>query len=74
MKRHWTAEELQTHWKLLPPEKKLVTHHESRHTQLGFAILLKFFGSSGFSGIIVQTPSAGVSESSRSCGNQTPRD
>jgi (2Fe-2S) ferredoxin len=47
MKRHWTTEELQAHWKLLPTEKKLVKHHGGRHAQLGFAILLKFFQNEG---------------------------
>lgn len=47
MKRHWTPEELQTHWKLLPAEKRLVKHHRGRHDRLGFAVLLKFFQNEG---------------------------
>ena len=47
MKRHWTTEELQAHWKLLPTEKKLVKQRGGRHAQLGFAVLLKFFQNEG---------------------------
>lgn len=47
MKRHWTTEELQAHWKLLPTEKKLVKQRGGRHAQFGFAVLLKFFQNEG---------------------------
>lgn len=47
MKRHWTPEELQAQWKLLPAERKLVKQYRGRHDRLGVGVLLKFFQSEG---------------------------
>lgn len=47
MKRHWTPEELQAHWKILPAERRLIKQHRGRHDQLGFMVLLKFFQNEG---------------------------
>ncbi|WP_257346973.1 DUF4158 domain-containing protein [Pseudalkalibacillus decolorationis] len=42
MKKHWELDELIDHFTLIEPEKKLV---ESKYlnTQLGFAVLMKYF-------------------------------
>jgi hypothetical protein len=42
MKRHWNVQELREHWSLSVEERFLLAHKAPR-SQLGFAVLLKFF-------------------------------
>jgi len=42
MKRHWNVQELREHWSLSVEERSLLAHKAPR-SQLGFAVLLKFF-------------------------------
>jgi len=42
MKRYWSAQELREHWSLSGEERSLLTNKTPR-SQLGFAMLLKFF-------------------------------
>lgn len=42
MKQQWTKEELIEHFILLPPEKQLI-EKKNLETQLGFAVLFKYF-------------------------------
>jgi len=46
MKRHWTEEELETDWRILPNEKLLIKSKRGA-TRLGFAVLLKYFQHEG---------------------------
>lgn len=46
MKRHWTEEELETDWQILPNEKTLIKGKQGA-TRLGFAVLLKYFQHEG---------------------------
>jgi len=39
MKRHWTEDELETDWRILPNEKTLIKSKQGA-TRLGFAVLL----------------------------------
>lgn len=46
MKRHWTKEELETDWLILPNEERLMENKRGS-TRLGYAVLLKYFQHEG---------------------------